>query len=374
MNAERSLVLLGAGHTHLHVLREWRTQGVPGVALTCVSDFAIATYSGMLTAVMAGEYSASAMQVELGPLCGAAGATLRVGHVSAVQLAEKQLLLSDGRRVSFDVLSIGVGSASSTDGGNFAAAAAVVLVKPMQTFMSRLRDACVRRQPRDRRLRVVVVGGGAAAVEIVLGLAPFLSTVVGSASFTCGLVASAPILPDCSAGLQRRAWTALERSGVQRCTGRAVAVGADAVQLDDDRQVDADVVIWATGAAPPAILQTVDLPKDPDGFLLTTNALCSTGDPAVFAVGDTAAIEGRPIPKAGVYAVRQGPVLLDNLRRAFAGRPLRPFAPQPSFLKLLNVGGGEAIGEWHGLSFEGAWCRRLKDVIDRRFVARYQLP
>ncbi|MEO8359294.1 MAG: VTT domain-containing protein [Vicinamibacteria bacterium] len=371
--AQRSVVLLGAGHTHLHVLREWRSHGPQSGALTCVSNFETAAYSGMLSGVLAGDYPEQAMNIDVRSLCARVGATLLVGDVTAVQLHDRQLILADGRSVDFDFLSIGVGSVPRTEGVQMERSACVVAVKPMQTFLARLRDACTRRQPAEGPLRVVIVGGGAAGVEVALCLPAFVEAVVGSpSSFRGTLVGSTPILHDSSEGLARRGRAALDHAGIKRLVGRVVAVEDRVVRLENGSEVEADIVVWVTGASAPPLLQAVDLPKDREGFLLTTDALCSTGSQSVFAVGDAGAIEGHRIAKAGVYAVREGPVLLENLRRALAGLPLQSFSPQSSFLKLLNTGGGKAIGEWRGVSFEGAWCHWLKDAIDRRFVARYQ--
>jgi len=138
--------------------------------------------------------------------------------------------------------------------------------------------------------------------------------------------------------------------------------------------MEADVVLWLTGPAAPPVLSRMGLPTDASGFLLTKDTLQSTSGASVFAVGDTGSIDGVPTPKAGVYAVRQGPVLWSNLQRMMSAAPLRPYAPQRTFLRLLNTGDGRAIGEWRGISFEGVWCRCLKDFIDRGFVGRYKCP
>jgi hypothetical protein len=81
------------------------------------------------------------------------------------------------------------------------------------------------------------------------------------------------------------------------------------------------MVLWATSAAAPPLLGKLGLPTDDRGFLLTRPTLVSTGDHSIFAVGDSGTIEGETLPKAGVYAVRQGPILWENVQRVLRGRP-----------------------------------------------------
>jgi selenide,water dikinase len=345
--------------------------------LTCISQFAAAAYSGLLPAVLAGQQPVTAMEIALEPLCRACGATLIVDDISAVNVRDRALVLSGGRTVRFDVLSIAVGSVPSFDGVDVAAASPLISIKPMQTFLPRLRDACLRlASTRRKGVRVVTVGGGAGGVEVTFCLPPFIEAVLGArAGLERVLVTAAPVVTGSGSGLGRRVERALERARIGVVSGRrVVAVHADAVQLDDGTEVPADVVLWATGAEPAPIVKTIDLPKDAAGFIATTGALHSTADESVFAVGDAGTQAATPAAKAGVYAVRQGPLHLDNLRRSLAGEPLRSFSPQATFLKLLNTGDGRAIGEWRNLSFEGRWCWRLKNRIDLDFVNRYKLP
>ncbi|MGE3958160.1 MAG: FAD-dependent oxidoreductase [Vicinamibacterales bacterium] len=368
---QRSVVLLGAGHTHLHVLKRWRAQGRSDATLTCISDYPIATYSGMLPGVLAGDYPPSAMEVPLAPLCQRAGADLVIGQVSALSWPDRHVVMSNGRRIAFDLLSVGVGSMPTTHGVDVAPDAAVVAVKPMQTFLSRLHAAL---QPPDHGvLRIATVGGGAAGVEIALCLPAFVARSTG-ADTSYSLVSDGPLLADGGRGLARRAIALLDQAGVHRVSGRVIAVQDGRLKMDTGDTAAADLVIWATGASPTPVGRLLGLPTDRAGFIATTETLQSLGSPHVFAVGDAGTIVGRDVPRAGVYAVRQGPVLLDNLRRALDGQPLRPFVPQPSFLKLLNAGNGRAVGEWRGVSFEGRWCRWLKDAIDTRFIASFQAP
>jgi selenide,water dikinase len=369
----QDVVLLGAGHTHLHVIRHWQSSGSARARITCVSDFASAAYSGLVPAVLARQRPPSAMEIDLAALCRAAGANLVVGQVTAVDVGARRLTLSDGRIVPFDTLSVGVGSVPRFDGVDIAADARVVSIKPLQTLMRRLSAAAERITPLGNSIRVTTVGGGAGGVEVTLCVPRFLQSVLGNRrAIELSLVNAGSFLPGSGAGLVRRVRRALDRARVNVINQRVTAVRSDRLELADGRHEAVHLVLWATGAAPPPVLATIALAKDSHGFLETTASLQSASDPAVFVVGDAGTQRGGPAEKAGVHAVRQGPVLLDNLRRTVEGAGVRAFTPQPTFMKLLNTGDGRAIGEWRNLSFEGAWVLRMKMAIDLRFVARYR--
>jgi len=376
---ERDVVLLGIGHTNAHVLRAWRSAPIPQVRLTCVSPFPVATYSGMLPGVLAGQYAPSMMEIDLARLCAAAGARLVVGEATGLDADRRRLHLLDGSFLGFDALSIGIGSVPSFRGVDLRSRNAIVAAKPTQTLLARL-GARLRTvgEVRGRGLlKVAVVGGGAAGVELALCLPPFIrAEVLPGTRLALALISGGPtLLPGSQAATARRVRAALARRDVAVHVDRRVVRVDDAgLHLDDTTVVAADVIVWVTGAAPPPLLSALGLPTGEDGFLATDATLRSIGAESVFAVGDTGTIRGAGRAKAGVYAVRQGPVLWRNLRHFLAGAPMDGYRPQASFLKLLNTGDGRAIAEWRGLSFEGRTAWRLKDHIDRSFIARYQWP
>ena len=378
MNAtSRDVVLLGVGHTHAHVVRMWQQHAPPHARLTCVSDYPIATYSGMLPGVLAGQYAPDDMQIDLHRLCAAAGAQLIVGTVTGLDLERREVRLEGQPPLPFDVLSIGLGSVPTTAGVCVTDTGPVVPTKPMQTFLSRLDarliDVAARRP--GRSLKILIVGGGAGGVETALCLPPHVRARLGAhvPLLRTIVTAETEVLGGSLPATQRRVERVLAAQGVgvHRST-RVAAVDASNVTMADGAVVPADVVVWATGAAAPPLLAALGLPTDGAGFLLTHETLQSVSGRPIFAVGDTGQIAGKRVPRAGVHAVRQGPVLWSNIQRTLTGQPLVSYVPQPSFLRLINTGNGRAVGEWKGLSFEGAWVRRWKDRMDRRFVDQYR--
>jgi len=382
----RDIVLLGVGHTNAHVLRMWRMSPVPDARLTCVSNFPVVTYSGMLPGVLAGQYPPERMEIDLVRLCAAAGARLIVDDVSGLDVPRRKLLFPDRAPVRFDVLSIGIGSIPQS-GGVPLDGESLLTIKPMQTFLARLSrrlEFCAQARSAATRqgsaamehppLRLCIVGGGAGGVEIAFCIPHFIQRITSNLALELTLIhSSANLIPGAKSRTSDITRRQLQSRGVELHAGRSVKlVSVTEVTLDDGQQIPADLVIWATGAAPPPLLADLDLPKDSRGFLLTRPTLQTTADAPIFVVGDTGTRETNSTAKAGVYAVRQGPVLWKNLQHCLAGRPLVPYEPQSDFLKLLNTGDGRAIGEYKGLTLHNAALWRLKDWIDGRFMDKYQ--
>lgn len=102
------------------------------------------------------------------------------------------------------------------------------------------------------------------------------------------------------------------------------------------------------------------------------DCLQSAGGPQeVFACGDVATSVHHPRPKAGVFAVRQGPPLADNLRNFLTGKPLKPFIPQQFFMGLITTGHKHAILTKGPVAFSGDWLWQWKDRIDQAFMRKF---
>ena len=377
---KEDIVLLGVGHTNAHVLRMWRMQPIRDARLTCVSNFGIATYSGMLPGVLAGDYPAERMEIDLVRLCAANGARFIQGSVNGLDVDNCRLLFENRPPLSFDVLSIGIGSVPTFNGVE-QVDDTVVAVKPMQTFLQRLESRLLKakEQHPERPLRVTVVGGGAAGAEIAFCLPPRVKKLFGTDDLELSIIhAASELVAGTLPGTSKRVQDEFQKRGVNLLLEKRVRrVCCGNVELTDGTTLEADIVLWATGATAPPVLSKLNLPVDDRGFLLTGRNLQSTSGAPIFVVGDTGTIGEEDLPKAGVFAVREGPILWENIARKLSGEPLIDYHPQRKFLKLLNTGDGRAIGEYPfsnsvGISLHNRPMWKLKAFIDGSFMDKYQ--
>ena len=375
----KDVVLVGAGHSHVTVLRMFGMNPIPGVRFTLVSRQLHPPYSGMLPGLIAGHYGFDDAHIDTGPLARFADARLYQDEATALDLAGRRVLCRHRPPVPYDLLSLNIGSTPNT-GDVPGASEHAIPVKPIDGFLSRFEALMARVLARKGHTRLALVGAGAGGVELLLSVEHRLRHEVSRAGFDPGALAfvlvsdDADILPNFPATFRSRFTRILALRGIEVIAGAPVTrVESGRLLLDGNATVEADEILWTTQAAPARWLAKSGLPLDERGFVRVDDMLRASAE--VFAAGDTIAFAPRDLPKSGVYAVRAGPVLADNIRRALTGRPLRRFRPQREALYLVSTGERHAVGTRNGLVVEGAWVWRWKDWIDRRFMRRFnQLP
>ncbi|MEX0718833.1 MAG: selenide, water dikinase SelD [Planctomycetaceae bacterium] len=369
--ADRALVLIGAGHTNLHVVRMWRMRPIPGVELTLVSPFGRATYSGMLAGTLAGQYAPDEMEIDLYRFAQSCGVRYVDAAVAGFDPESREVRFDDRPPLRFDVASIGLGSVPSGS-EVWKAHREVLSIKPMPTFRARFEARLQEVYRETNHARICVVGGGAAGVEVAFCLERLLQQRRLHAALTL-VDSNDRLLPGYRPATSRLARRECDRRGIRVETERRARDYSDGkVRFEEGPPIEADIVVWATAAAPPAILAEFHLPNSDDGFLAVRRTLRTIAEFPVFVVGDTATIVDSPVPKAGVYAVREGRILWENLRRLFEHRPLVEYDPQRGFLSLIGTGDGRAIGEYKGVSFHNRLAWKWKDHLDRKFMRMYQ--
>ncbi len=375
----KDIVLIGGGHSHVAVLKRFGMRPLPGVRLTLISRDILTPYSGMLPGYIAGHYGFDDSHVDLRPLAQFAGARLIHDAMTGLDLERRSVMCENRPPIAYDVLSIDIGSTPRTIEAQGAAEYALP-VKPVAGFLAGWKDIERRARAAGSGFRIAIVGAGAGGVELTLSLQNRLaqhgSADNGSLARFVLVTSSAEILPTHNARVRKKFTRILRQRQVDVYTGHSVvAVEPHQLRCANGEQVACDAVIWVTQASALEWLSRSGLDVNEDGFILVNDFLQSSSHADVFAAGDVATMINHPRPKSGVMAVRQGPPLAENLRRAVVGRRLKRLRPQRHFLSLISTGDRYAVASRTGLAVEGAWVWRWKDHIDRKWMAKYrELP
>lgn len=363
------VILAGAGHAHAQVLQAWCNEPLPGVELVVVSPHALAPYSGMIPGWLAGTYAYEDIVIDFPALCRQAGARWVAASIDRLDADRQCVHLDNGESLRYDWLSLNTGSTLTPPQGEFSAR--VLSMRPLsqlRTDYDRLLEVW-QRDDGAHPFQVTAVGGGAAGFESLLAVLRRLRTLrpdrpVQGALLTRGV----ELLPGYPAAARNTALRTLKDADV---TVQLGAAWCDAIGQSSD------LVLWATGAQAHPWQRSHErrgsLAVSAEGFVLIDDCLRSVSHPQIFAAGDCAQWQ-TPLPKAGVFAVRMGPVLAHNLHAALTAQPLQHYSPQTTFLSLLATADGSAIASRGRWSVSGRWAWRWKDHIDRRFIQRFATP
>ena len=375
----KRIVLVGGGHAHVIALKSFAERPEPDITLTLITREIEAPYSGMIPGFVAGHYSYEQCHIDTRRLAEYAGARVIQGTVTSIDRAARQVEIEGRAAMSYDLVSIDVGITPQLDGIEGATTHGIP-VKPISTFSERWREiertALTPHGPR----RIAVVGAGAAAFELVLAMRHKLRTSarrtgIDPDAFSFALIGGSPLLPSHNAFARALARRELARQSVALIeSDRVVRITREAVHLASGRQIAADATLLSTGAKAAEWFAVSGLPCDPNGFIAVRPTLQLLDDDDAFAVGDCASVLEHPCEKAGVFAVRQGPPLAENLRLRARGLAAEPFTPQRAFLSLLSTGRKHAIASRNGLALSGRLLWRWKDYIDRAFMAQFAVP
>jgi selenide,water dikinase len=373
----RDIVLVGGGHSHVGVLRRFAMHALPGVRLNLICSDSQTPYSGMLPGYIAGHYGYDDVHIDLDRLCVFAGARLFRAEAIGIDRAAQRVLCRGRPPIAYDVLSINIGSTPQMHQVPGADEFALP-VKPIRQFNTRWLALLERVRRHPGRVTMAVVGGGAGGVELTLSMQHRLRHELKAlgrdpAELSFHLfTASSEVLPTHHPGVRLRFARVLKERGVVLHVNAEVRqVSARGLACANGQSWAVDEVVWVTQAGGAPWLRNCGLALDAGGFIEVNEQLQSVSDAKIFAAGDIAAIVGRPLEKAGVFAVRMGRPLAENLRRSVLGQPLLAYRPQRQWLALISTGDRHAVASRGAIGFEGDWVWHWKDWIDRRFVNRF---
>jgi selenide,water dikinase len=390
----KDLVLIGGGHSHVIALRMFGMNPLPGVRLTLITEASHTPYSGMLPGHVAGFYDFDECHIDLRRLAGFAQAQLYIDQVVGLDLENNKVLCANHPPVGFDLLSIDIGSTPAHIAVPGAAEYAIP-AKPVPQFLRKwnLLIGEFIKNP-QKPICLSIVGGGAGGVELAMTMQRRLHQIFQTtAPSQDGYRQETPLqihlfhrgaelMPNHNPWVRRRLQEILINRGVQLHLGETVCeVLPGKIRCESGLAVQCDYTFWVTQASAPSWIQHSGLKTDSIGFVLISDTLQSISHPHIFAAGDIATMINHPRPKAGVFAVRQGKPLFQNLQRILLSKPLKPYKPQKRYLSLIGTGDGgardatasrSAIASWGLLGWQSRLLWRWKDHIDRKFMNRFR--
>jgi NADH dehydrogenase FAD-containing subunit len=366
----KQFVIVGGGHAHLTMLANLDQCVARGHQVTVVSRSRYHYYSGMGPGLLAGTYQPRDVRFNIKRTAEDRGAAFIEDAVVRIDARNRLLNLASGKAVSYDVVSFNTGSdvPSAIPG---ASGPAIFSVKPIENLFSAQRFLVEGMSRKD--MESVVIGGGPAGLEMAGNIWRLAAAYSGKVRIT--LLAGKRLMARFPARVRLLALRSLQQRGIEVIEGAHVSAleQQGKVIMDNGKALAFDAAILALGVTPSSLFRDSGLPTGPDGGLLVNSFLQSTAYPEIFGGGDCISLEGHSLGKVGVYAVRQNPILKQNICAALDSGRMVAFVPQKNYLLIFNLGDGTAILNRAGVTLDGSIAWRLKDWIDRRFMRKFQM-
>ena len=366
----KNLVLVGGGHAHMVTLENIQGFTDNGVKVTVIAPSAYHYYSGMGPGMLGGTYRPDDIRFATQKVVTSQGGVFVQDRVVRIDPEKKLVYTESGHPFEYDILSFNAGSYISQDLVE-EAPDNIYPVKPIEKLMEAAQKLTALFK--DGPVRVAVVGGGPSAAEVA-------GNILQLSGRTCGhrpeirIFAGRHFMARFTPGVRNRVRNILEGKGIKiNEEGYVKSVGRDAVVLDSGEEYPSDFTFMASGVHPSGIFEASGLPVGPDKGLLVNSYLQSMAYPEIFGGGDCIYFQPKALDKVGVYAVRENPVLLHNLKAGLDGGELMAFDPGPDYLLIFNLGDGQGVLKKYGLVFSGKLAFRIKDYIDRKFIRRFQV-
>lgn len=383
----KDLILVGGGHSHALVLRKMGMNPWPAdVRITLVTNLTDTPYSGMLPCHISGLYDFDTAHIDLRPLTRFANCRLVMDEMVGLDARNQQILCRNHPPLAYDVLSIDVGSTPAKS-KVLGAAEYAIPAKPVPDLLRAweryLADTVEKLEDNSETVATIaIVGGGVGGVEMAFAMQIRLQELVRSVGKTEQQAKQQVAVHIFQRGEHlakgRNRWTqgmverfCKEKQIYVHTSQTVCEVTAGTVRCESGLEVECDRTFWVTNASAPPWLKETDLALTDNGFLAVKDTLQTCSHENIFAAGDVATMVNHHRPKAGVFAVRQGPPLYENLQRLVREQPLKPFAPQRRYLNIIDTDTERAIASWGPFAIHAKWCRNWKDSIDRKFMGLF---
>ncbi|MFA9422007.1 MAG: FAD-dependent oxidoreductase [Sedimentibacter sp.] len=359
---ENNIVLVGGGHTHLELLRMAKGDQKFLDKVILISDNRYTYYSGMISSWLEGIYTKEESSVDLEAIALRYGIYFINSPVVKIDAKNKQLLLGNEEIIKYEMVSFDIGSTSEKldekkiNNNQFT-------VKPFESL-----SALRRIIESSSSGNIAVVGSGAASLEIALA--------IGGQNVSNRLVTI--VLG--SRGLLPRGPNRLRKAFVKRIRRNPKIEIVDQIQfgiekgiwINEEKSDFYDAVIWATGPRGKNLFKVSQLKVDKNGYLVVNNTLQSITSDSIFAAGDCASIKELELAKNGVNAVRQAPILYNNLKAVIEGKSLQSYIPKKNQLAIFSTGGRTAILHFGWVIWSGKVPWMIKNFIDSGYMKKHK--
>ncbi|OEH92221.1 NAD(P)/FAD-dependent oxidoreductase [Bacillus solimangrovi] len=365
----KRLILAGCGHAHVYLLKQFANSNVDDVEILVFSPSRYQYYSGMFSGYAEAIYKLEDIRIDIEQMATSAGATLINEAVDKIDAHNKSITTANGLNYHFDILSINTGSiindhhiANIEQYAHF--------IKPNNHYQQSVQALQTATQP-------VVVGGGASGIELSISLASYRNQHKLDQTPVSLIYPEEHVLKQFhNESLSKRVETELSRIGVQLIPNTRIhSVKENMLQSTNNEHITYSELLWLAGIRAPSLFNKSNLPTNTDGFLLVNKQLCVPEYPYIFGAGDSVTMKEHPnLPKAGVYAIRQAPLLWKNVIKALRddSSQLEVFNPQKNYLAILSLSNhyGVAIYGKHYMFGKFAW--KWKNYIDTKFMNQYK--
>ena len=365
----KHLVLVGGGHAHMTTMLNLRDYTERGHQVTLIGPSPYHYYSGMGPGLLSGIYRPQDVRFHIKKMVEDRGACFIQDSVTLIDADRKVLVLKSGNEIYYDVVSCNTGSYVPANSGAIKGDN-IFTVKPIEKLIHV--QQMIRTGLGKAASRILVIGGGAAALELVGNLWRIIHSMGTNASIA--ILGGRNFLSSMPQKAQRYARNSLTTRNIDIIEGANVSRLTDnRAVMEDGREFLFDLALLAWGIRPSRLFRESGLPTGKDGGLLVNTYLQSVAYPQIFGGGDCISFEKRPLDKVGVYAVRQNPILYTNLLAALEDGDLKAFQPQDTYLLIYNLGNGIGIFYRRNWVWKGRLIFYLKDYIDRKFMRKFQV-
>jgi selenide, water dikinase len=409
----RNIVFIGGGHSNTIAIRnlmqkiyslqpEIKNKILTQNKFHLVSEYKHSAYSGMIPGSICGYYNNQESFIDLEKFSEIHNCNFINKKVIEILPKEGKILFDDNSNffdeknseMNFDLLSINIGSKTYNSGKVKGVEEFSIQTRPISNLLHRIQEFEKNFKNNFNKIKICIVGSGVAGIELAFSLTERFKKIYNFSSEIFIISNSKDIIPDFESNVSNDLLLLADQKNIKIIkNSECVEITEKGVfykeksnnQFDKSNFLDCDMIIWATGAGAQELNFKSNLRLDSRGFILVKDTLQSVEYENIFGAGDCIQLEKyssveenksyKSFPrKSGVYAVREGSILAENLFKFLLDKKdeFVSYSPQTSFLKLITLGNEEAFGTKFGISFQGKWVWNLKKHIDVNFVRMFE--